>query len=59
MPLGNCLSKLISNKLFVSRVCGVCTDIHVTALHCKVHWPLVLASCLRTWGAMLRAEIYF
>ena len=59
MPLSNCLSKLISKKLFVSRLCGVCTEIHVIALCCKVHWPLVLASCLRTGGAILRAKVDF
>ena len=47
VPLGNYLSKLISNRLFVSRLCGVCTDMQVIALHCKVQWPLVFASCLR------------
>ena len=59
IPLGNCQSKLIWNKLFVSTLHGVCIKIHVIALHCKEHWPLVFANCLRIWGAILSAKNWF
>ena len=46
IPVGNCLSKLISNMLLVFKFCGVCIEIHVIDLLCNVYCPLVFANCL-------------
>ena len=59
IPLGNCLSKLISNMLLGSKLCGVCMEIHVIDLLCKVHCPLVCAICLRICGVILSARNWF
>ena len=49
-PLGSCLSKLISNRLLISKFHGVFTEIHVIDLLCNVYWPLVVANCLDIVG---------
>ena len=54
-PSGNCLSKLISNKLLIFKFQGVCMEIHVIDLHC----PLVVANCLGTGGAIPRSKNWF
>ena len=59
IPLGNCLSNLILNKLLVSKFHGVCTEIHVIALCCRVQWPLVFANYLRICGAILSTRNWF
>ena len=41
IPIGNCLSKIILNKLLVSKLHGVCMEIHVIDWLCKVCCPLV------------------
>ena len=49
-PLGNCLSKLILNKLLIFKFYGVCMEIYMIDLLFNVHCPSVVASCLGTGG---------
>ena len=58
-PVGNCLSKLISNMPLVFKFHGVCIEILVIDLLCNVHCPLVFANSPSTGGAILSARNWF
>ena len=57
--LDSCLSKLILNKLLISKFCGVFMEIYLIDLLCNVHWPLDVANCLDIGGTILRAGNWF
>ena len=58
-PLCNCLSKVISSKLFTCLFFGVFTEIKVIDLPCNVHWPFVITNCFDDCGVILKARNLF
>ena len=58
-PLGNCLSKLISNTLFTCIFLGVLMEIQVIDLPCNVHWPFDFTNCFGNCVVILKARNLF